>query len=195
LIDLKKEKIMVKDEKRVECNELIERNEDILSKYFDTVKVILSTNDVRLSCEMGPYKYKFTVQEWQLGYDFFKEFTTHYKEAVVWGWELTNYEALLNSYILTAEVIEKRKEQIIRDQPGIRLTPSTLCNICKHRTSYTTCKAFPSGIPNDLHNKLHTEKLPSQKNDIVFELGEEGSKVTNIKPIKDSSLSHCYYVS
>ena len=50
----------------------------------------------------------------------------------------------------------------------------TLCKICKHRASYTTCKAFPDEIPKEFCNLdgLHFEKHPSQKNDIVFEFYE-----------------------
>jgi len=64
------------------------------------------------------------------------------------------------------------------------------CDICKHHIEGKICKAFPSGIPKELHNKLHTEKLPTQKNDIVFEMGEEGSKNAGIKPISGIDKMH-----
>jgi hypothetical protein len=48
------------------------------------------------------------------------------------------------------------------------------CDICKHRTEGETCKAFPDGIPEDFTSGTypHRGKHPSQKNDIVFELGK-----------------------
>jgi len=147
-----------------------------------------NTNEVEIVCQSSNRFYTFLIQDWQLGYDFYNwlddYYSNEYDEEDYNG--ITNEELLLNTYIHLAEKIEKWKELKVKGQNGIRLTPSTLCNICKHRTSYTTCEAFPSGIPKELHNKLHTEKLPTQKNDIVFEMGEEGSKNAGIKP-----MDHC----
>jgi len=135
---------------------------------------------VDLLCWNGPTDaYPISIENWQLGYDFFEKSKNIFRYP-----EYTDEESL-KTYIYLVEKIEKWKERKVKGQHGIRLTPSTLCNICKHRISYTTCKAFPSGIPKELHNKLHTEKLPTQKNDIVFELGEEGSKNAGIKPIRE----------
>jgi len=96
----------------------------------------------------------------------------------------------LHNYIYLAQKIEKWKERKAKDNPDIRPTPSTLCNICKHRIDYNTCKAFPNGIPGNLYNKPHLEKHPEQVNDVVFELGEEGSNNAGIKPIKNYRLVH-----
>ena len=158
--------------------------------YVSVIAKVKGTSDVYVSCATGGFEFNFIAPDWQLGYDFFKTLISSFK---IWIVKLTNKKALLNTYIHIAEKIEKWKERKVKGQQGIRLTPSTLCNICKHRTSYTTCKAFPSGIPSDLHNKLHTEKLPSQNNDIVFELGEEGSKNAGIKPIRGAQLPHVDY--
>ena len=174
--------------------EMIEEWKDIKYFYILHLGKVKDTNDVSITCFMGD-EFAFRAPDWQLGYNFFEEFVSHVERFTsigIMGYKL-NQEALLNTYIHIAEVIEKWKERKVKGQQGIRLTPSTLCNICKHRTSYTTCKAFPSGIPSELHNKLHTEKLPSQNNDIIFELGEEGSKVANIKPIKNVVMYRDYY--
>ena len=131
--------------------------DDGISNYLSVVQLKNIAGDVYVTCYLaGNYQFLFFAQDWQLGYNFFEEFTYHFHGHL--RRKITNQKALLNTYIHVAEKIEKWKERKVKGQQGIRLTPSTLCNICKHRTSYTTCKAFPSGIPNDLHNKLHTEK-------------------------------------
>ena len=177
-----------------------------------TVRYNKKNGEVLLTCNYGgTYIYNFWIKEWQLGYDFFEKFEKEFyekypkktpleKEELVntYGAGILEYypnldkERLLNTYIDIVERIEKWKE--LKAEPGIRRTPSTLCNICKHRTSYTTCKAFSSGIPSELRNKLHTEKLPSQKNDIVFELGEEGSKNAGIKRTSVFDKWHIHWV-
>lgn len=50
-----------------------------------------------------------------------------------------------------------------------------VCNRCKHFWGSTACFAFPEGIPADiLHGEnQHTEPLPDQGNNIVFEPIEE----------------------
>ena len=165
--------------------------------------------EILLTGSNGPYFYNFWIKDQQLGYDFFEKFekadyeihpkkTPLEKEELVntYGAGILEYypdldkERLLNTYIDIVERIEKWKERKVKGQQGIRLTPSTLCNICKHRTSYTTCKAFPSGIPSELRNKLHTDKLPLQKNNIIFELGEEGSKNAGIKQTSVFDVIH-----
>ena len=155
--------------------------------YLHLAEVRKHKNEVEIICQSSNRFHKFFIQDWQLGYDFYKWLDDYHKDDY---YEedydgVAHEELLLNTYIYLAERVEKWKERKVKGQQDIRLTPSTLCNVCKHRTSHTTCKAFPNGIPSELRNKLHTEKLPSQKNDIVFELGEEGSKVANIKPIKE----------
>ena len=153
--------------------------------HLSRIKKSKNKNEVEVICQSSNRFHHFFIQDWQLGHDFYEWLNDYCKDDY---YEedydsVTHEELLLNTYIDIAQKIEKWKELKVKGQNGIRLIPSTLCNICKHRTSYTTCKAFPSGIPSELRNKLHTEKLPSQKNDIIFELGEEGSKNANIKPI------------
>ena len=147
----------------------------------------INKNKLKLSChDDGTYMLEFVISNWELGYDFLEIFGNHKK---TFNQDLDK-ETLLNTYIHLAQKIEKWKDRKAKGIAGIRCAPSTLCNICKHRISYTTCKAFLSGIPSELHNNLHTEKHHTQKNDIVFELGEEGSKNINIKPINGITISH-----
>ena len=153
---------------------------NIEERYITLVSLTNKDNNIELQCKLGSTFFEIFLEGWELGYDFFKSFKNIYENEES---EKTDEKIFLNTYIHIVEKIEKWKERKAKGQNGIRLTPSTLCNVCKHRTSYTTCKAFPSGIPSELHNKLHTKKLPSQKNDIVFELGKEGSENANIKPI------------
>lgn len=46
-----------------------------------------------------------------------------------------------------------------------------ICTKCKHYMHYKKCKAFPSGIPNEIYNGwiVHTEKIRIQQGDYVFE--------------------------
>jgi len=156
------------------------------------IKKIKDTKDIYLICDIGGccWDFRFVLSDWQLGYDLFVRLKTVYKDIFEMKLKKEIDEAkLLDSYIHLAQKIEKWKER--KAPKGIRLTPSTLCNACKHRIDYNTCKAFPEGIPKELHNQLHYEKHPSQKNDIVFELGEEGSKNAGIKPLKELEVPHC----
>lgn len=45
------------------------------------------------------------------------------------------------------------------------------CITCIHKNPGKTCDAFSDGIPNEILNgsNQHTEKLPDQMNDIVYE--------------------------
>ena len=53
---------------------------------------------------------------------------------------------------------------------------SSVCLVCKHYISDGTCKAFDE-IPDEIYyGGSHHKKLPSQKNDIVFEIVDEFKK-------------------
>jgi hypothetical protein len=161
-------------------------------KYLTLIKIIKEEdkNEIQLWCHFDiDIFFTYYLENGELGYDFLNSIDNFYLET---EGEKIDKEIVLNTYIYLVQKIEKWKELKAKGDVGIRCAPSTLCNVCKHRTSYTTCKAFPSGIPSELHNKLHTEKLQSQKNDIVFELGEEGSKNANIKPIKNMYIDYCF---
>jgi|LakMenEpi03Aug12_release.lakeMendotaPanAssembly.Ray.scaffolds.fasta_scaffold206887_2 hypothetical protein len=45
------------------------------------------------------------------------------------------------------------------------------CFLCVHYFGDKSCFAFPNGIPDEIivGDNLHTEPLPNQGNDIVFE--------------------------
>lgn len=54
-------------------------------------------------------------------------------------------------------------------------TETFLCFKCKHLLPYEGgCKAFPDGIPDEIVSGEveHTQPLPYQTNQIVFEAGE-----------------------
>lgn len=58
-------------------------------------------------------------------------------------------------------------------------TIDLICYKCKHfRPLSGGCDAFPDGIPDEiLQTNEHAKPLPEQKNNIVFEAGEnEGTK-------------------
>lgn len=61
-----------------------------------------------------------------------------------------------------------RQQRFESDGTEIRFP---VCNICRNRTAATKCKAFPDGIPEIIlqDENRHTQPLPGQKNDIVFE--------------------------
>jgi uncharacterized protein YlaI len=128
------------------------------------------------------------LSDWQLGYDLFETFTDLYE--TMFYEDKVDKDRLLDSYIELVQKIEKWKERKMKNDPDIKPVPSILCNVCKHRIDYNTCKAFSDGIPKELHNELHYTKHSSQKNDIVFELGEEGSKNAGIKQLEDVKLAH-----
>jgi hypothetical protein len=137
------------------------------------------------------WEFMFVSSNWQVGYDFFAEFKENYNWAFH---EAPDQEdRVFNSYIHLVQNIEKWKERKMKDDPDIKSVPSILCNVCKHRIDYNKCKAFPDGIPKELHNELHYTEHSSQKNDIVFELGEEGSKNAGIKPISNIRIWHIHY--
>jgi hypothetical protein len=182
--------------KKLKKQEMLKKQENVNNvdnRYITLVALTnINKNNIKLHCQLGSTFYDILLENWELGYNFFESFKDRYEEEQS---EKTDEKILLNTYIYLAERVEKWKERKVKGQNGIRLTPSTLCNICKHRTSYTTCKAFPSGIPSDLHNKLHTEKHNTQKNDIVFELGKEGSTNANIEPIKNIQVFFARFTS
>lgn len=47
----------------------------------------------------------------------------------------------------------------------------TLCSMCKNYLIDNICSAFPKGIPEEIltGENDHSEPLPDQNNDIVFE--------------------------
>ena len=54
-----------------------------------------------------------------------------------------------------------------------------ICFKCKHENWFSTgCAAFPEGIPDEilLSNK-HSEPLPGQKNNLVFEEGKSDDEL------------------
>lgn len=53
----------------------------------------------------------------------------------------------------------------------LRLRIRGICHVCIHRTGLVTCRAFPDGIPRSIliGEVIHTERFPTQLNDIVFE--------------------------
>lgn len=53
-------------------------------------------------------------------------------------------------------------------------TINLICNDCKHfRPISGGCDAFPEDIPNEiLISNEHSQPLPDQKNNIVFEAGK-----------------------
>jgi hypothetical protein len=179
-------KIVKKQKNQKEKNSVEER-------YITLVSLTnKDKNNLKLLCQLGSIFFEIFLEGWELGYDFFESFKNTFEKEES---EKTDEKILINTYVHIVEKIEKWKERKVKGQQGIRLTPSTLCNVCKHRISHTTCKAFPSGIPNDLHNKLHTEKHNTQKNDIVFELGKEGSTNANIEPIKEIWVVYARFIS
>lgn len=54
-----------------------------------------------------------------------------------------------------------------------------ICRKCKHNRLFSTgCAAFPKGIPDEvLFNNKHSEPLPEQKNDLVFEEGKSDDEL------------------
>jgi len=48
---------------------------------------------------------------------------------------------------------------------------SVICNDCIHKTVSGFCKAFPDGVPDVIREgrNNHSEPLPAQDNDYVFE--------------------------
>ncbi len=56
---------------------------------------------------------------------------------------------------------------------------SDLCINCKNYIGDLSCRAFPDGIPQEilLGENDHSEPLPEQENDIVFEqMDEDGER-------------------
>ena len=48
---------------------------------------------------------------------------------------------------------------------------SVICNDCVHKIKSGFCKAFPDGVPDVIRDgrNNHSESLPGQDNDYVFE--------------------------
>jgi hypothetical protein len=159
----------------------------------------LNPKDVNLWCQFsgGVAFFDIHVPNWELGFDFFDTFESYcikYLKAHYFQREDDNVELkLLYTYLHLSEKIEKWKERKLKDEPGIRPAPTVLCNVCKYRINFESCKAFPDGIPNPWrHEPLHLTpySVPKQKkeiskqlNDITFELGEAGSRCAKIEPL------------
>ena len=176
-------------EEQYEIESLEKRNKMLRYLTLTYVKKLKNKIDVRLGCDFGLLSLGFTAPNWELSFDFFTEFRDFYikcydKEPLK--------DQVLNTYIYLSQKLEKWKERKAKGEPGVKTTPSILCNVCKHRISYNTCHAFPNGIPNSLHNDLHFTKHILQTNNVVFELGEEGSKNANIPPLMDFIVYDSY---
>ena len=169
-------------------------------RYLTLVRIGKSKEDIneaRLGCQFtgGVAFFEIYVPNWELGYDFFGTFESYcvkYLKSYYFqpGQEDKDVEQkLLMTYIHLTQKIEKWKERKVKDEKGIRPAPTILCNICKNRINYDTCKAFPNGIPNPWnHDLLHITQYPKQKNDITFELGEAGSRGAKIQPISSIKI-------
>ena len=50
-------------------------------------------------------------------------------------------------------------------------TPCLKCKLCNSNGLFLFCKAFESGVPDEIINgeNDHTEPLPNQENNIIFE--------------------------
>ena len=154
-------------------------------------------NEVELWCQFsgGVAFFEILVPNWELGYDFFSSFESYcvkYLKSHFFQDRNRSVELkLLDTYIHLSKRIEKWKTKKLKDEPGIRLAPTILCNICRHRINFNTCKAFPKGIPDEWdQNELHTTPHPKQEknNEITFELGEAGSRCANIQPISSIKI-------
>jgi len=172
----------------------------------------LNPKDVNLWCQFsgGVAFFDIHVPNWELGFDFFDTFEAYcikYLKSHYFQRETDNVEMkLLYTYLHLSQKIEKWKEKKLKDEPGIRPAPTVLCNVCKHRITFDTCKAFPEGIPNPWkHDPIHTtpydvkikqrNEIGKQRNDVTFELGEAGSRCAKIQPLVSLRILSCRFVA
>lgn len=60
---------------------------------------------------------------------------------------------------------------MLNDNSFDLIRATAVCINCKHRKPYSTCTAFPKGIPDEIlsGDNHHTTPLKEQSNKIVFE--------------------------
>lgn len=157
--------------------------------------------DARLECQFskGIVVFEICFPKWEIGFDFFSTFESACVKYVKSHYFQPDQEdidiekKLIQTYIHISQKLEKWKAIKFPEDKVIKPVPTILCNICKHRINYNTCRAFPDspGIPKpwkhtDLHLTLYPK--PKQFTEYTFELGEAGSRGAKIKPIKSLQI-------